>query len=106
MPLKAGFNMITPTFKDTSSTQATYDIQNIKLSDDASSYGLGGEQIQLVDTEGNVAATYTWLNKDVTGTVDAWCDDSATPVTVSIESGEGFLLYTEGEGVVELPSSL
>ena len=99
--------MITPTFTDAGTSDGTYDIQKVKISDEAGSYGFGTESIQIIDTEGNVSATYTWLSKDASGAEeDAWCDDSMTPVTKTIEPGEGFLLYTEAEGTVELPTAL
>ena len=107
MNLKAGFNMITPTFTDAGTSDGTYDIQKVKISDEAGSYGFGSEQIQVVGTDGNVSATYTWLSKDISGAEkDAWCNDSMTPVSKTIDPGEGFLLYTEAEGAVELPTAL
>ena len=99
--------MITPTFTDAGTSDGTYDIQKVKISDEAGSYGFGSEQIQVVGTDGNVSATYTWLSKDISGAEkDAWCNDSMTPVSKTIDPGEGFLLYTEAEGAVELPTAL
>ena len=107
MNLKAGFNMITPTFTDAGTSDGTYDIQKVKISDEAGSYGFGTESIQIIDTEGNVSATYTWLSKDASGAEeDAWCDDSMTPVTYPIARGEAFLLYTEAEGLVTVSGAV
>ena len=107
MNLKAGFNMITPTFTDAGTSDGTYDIQKVKISDEAGSYGFGSEQIQVVGTDGNVSATYTWFSKDISGAEeDAWCDDSLTPVTYPIARGEAFLLYAEAEGSVTVSGAV
>ena len=99
--------MITPTFTDAGTSDGTYDIQKVKISDEAGSYGFGTESIQIIDTEGNVSATYTWLSKDASGAEeDAWCDDSMTPVTYPIARGEAFLLYTEAEGLVTVSGAV
>ena len=107
MNLKAGFNMITPTFTDAGTSDGTYDIQKVKISDEAGSYGFGSEQIQVLGTDGNVSATYTWFSKDISGAdEDAWCDDSMTPVTYPITRGEAFLLYTEAEGLATVSGAV
>ena len=99
--------MITPTFTDAGTSDGTYDIQKVKISDEAGSYGFGSEQIQVVGADGNVSATYTWFSKDISGAdEDAWCDDSMTPVTYPIARGEAFLLYTEAEGLVTVSGAV
>ena len=100
IPLKAGFNMITPTFKSTGATDATYDIQDIKISNADGDFGQGAESIQVIDGTGNVSAMYTWWSKDVTGLdKDAWCNDDLKEVTIPLKQGQAFLLYTESDGV-------
>ena len=107
IPLKAGFNMITPTFTDAGTKDATYDIQNIKISDENGTYGWGAEQIQIVDENGNVSATYTWMSPDASGYEKAaWCDDSATPVARKLKQGLAFLLYTESAGVATVSGAV
>ena len=106
IPLKAGFNMITPTFTDAGTNDATYDIQNIKISDESGIYGGGAEQIQIIGEDGNVKATYTWWGADTTGNVAAWCDDTLTPATISLKQGDAFLLYTEGVGSVTVSGAV
>ena len=105
--LKAGFNMITPTFIGASAKDSSYDIQNIKLQDECDSYGYGTESIQIIDVDGNVSATYTWLSKEASGAEkDAWCDDSMTPVSVPLSQGQAFLLYTESEGLATVSGTV
>ena len=106
--LVTGFNMITPTFLNTGATDATYDIQDIKLSDVDGNYGNNGtEQIQILDADGNVSDTYVWLNDSVTGVGDKWCDGDLNPVeNVTIQPGTGFLLAVEGEGTVKAPMAI
>ena len=87
-------------------TPVDVDIQNIKLSGDGI-LGEGAENIQIVDSDGNISATYMWISKDISGAEeDGWCDDSFSLVDYTIKAGMGFLLYTEGEGAVTLPTAL
>ena len=94
--LIVGFNMITPTFLNTGATDATYNIQDIKLAakDPSNEIGWGGESIQTLDAKGNVKATYYWACADSTGTVAGWIDEDLNLVDVGINPGEGFLLYS------------
>lgn len=105
IPLVVGFNMITPTFNEVSGGE--YSIQNVRLSDEAESYGWGTESIQIVNADGNVSATYTWTSPDMSGLEDfAWCDDSMQAVNVTIKQGQSFLLYTEGDGTATVAGAV
>lgn len=80
------------------------DIQNIKLENVA---GEGTDLIWILDTNGIVTGEmYGWLSSEVTGAqADMWTEDGETPLSKTIQPGEGLYLYTEAEnGKITIPA--
>jgi len=94
----AGFNFTGNPFP------ASLPLANIAISDDgAGSIGWGGEIIQILDDGGAVTTEYYYNDplNDLSGeqTDYYWGDAAGTPVTVSIEAGDGVLLFTASDGL-------
>lgn len=87
--LAAGYSFSTPTFVDVGSDGL--DIQNFKLASDAA--GDQTETIQVLDTEGLLVGSYTWLNDNV-GMKPGWYDYYTwKPITESIAPGSGYFMH-------------
>lgn len=87
--LLAGYSFSTPTFVDVGSDGL--DIQNFKLASNAA--GDQTETIQVLDTNGLLVASYTWLNAKV-GMTPGWYDyNTWEPITKLIAPGSGYFMH-------------
>ena len=89
-----GFNAYTPMFTGIGTT--SINIQNVKPIDDP---GDMTTNIQLVGDDGNIPSTYVWLTEDASGFEDGWYNDDLELVDVTINPGQGFLIYTETDNL-------
>lgn len=91
--LAAGYSFSTPTFVDVGSEGL--DIQNFKLASKAA--GDQTETIQVLDTNGLLVASYTWLNANV-GMTPGWYDYNTWElITKSIAPGSGYFMHVNAD---------
>lgn len=91
--LLAGYSFSTPTFVDVGSDGL--DIQNFKLASNAA--GDQTETIQVLDTDGLLVGSYTWLNANV-GMTPGWYDyNTWEPITKLIAPGSGYFMHVNAD---------
>ena len=90
--LQPGFNFVAPQF--TAVGGGAIDLQSIRL-DVADEDATGGDNIQILDNDGNPVAQYPWYPAEwtLTGEKSGWVDtDTGDLAEVNIANGLGFLV--------------